>query len=412
MSVEFSAEQKAFLGINEDETVRFLASTPGMIQLERVGDRGPRAYPWDRELVLTADIRAFSVADVLHWIHSASKSGYLAFENGDESKAVYLHHGEVVFAISNLEVDRLGPSLLRNGVLTPEQYKEAERAFAHTGHFGKVLVDRGYLTPREIWNGVKAQVEEIVRSLFGYGAGNVLFWEGEVRPDNVVRLSLPTRRLVEEGLERRDELLKFLALVEDPRVLLQAMDGSDLQGTERAIYASLQQGRDFSGVCCDTGIDPLTAARTIQLLRILGAIRIERRKDDDEGLPEFDLRHGNDEAVRECVELHIKILGELAAPIVAVEGGDALLSRLAQVTEEAAGRYPQILSGVRIGPGGMLDPTEIIGRALRFPGDREAEVAMALGELISYLEFDLSNHVDIPDPDQFLEALAPLRAQL
>ena len=59
------------------------------------------------------------------------------------------------------------------------------------------------------------QVEEIVRSLFSYDAGTVLFWEGEVRPDNVVRLSLPTQRLIAEGLRRRDELLKLLAWLEE-----------------------------------------------------------------------------------------------------------------------------------------------------------------------------------------------------
>ena len=412
MSVDFSAEQRAFLGIGEAESVRVLASTQAMIQLERVGEGGPRTYPWDRALVLTADIRAFSVADVLHWIHSASKSGYLAFENDDDSKAVYLHQGEVVFATSNLEVDRLGPTLLRKGSLTAEQYKEAERGYARNERFGKILVDRGFLTPREIWNGVKAQVEDIVRSLFGYGTGNVLFWEGEVRPDNVVRLSLPTRRLIEEGLKRRDELLKFLALIEDPRVLLQAVDGTGLQGTERAIYDSLQEGRDFTVVCRDAGIDPLTAARSVQLLRLLGAIKVERRKDGDEILSQSEARSAGDDAVRECVELHVKVLGELVAPIVAVEGSDELRMRLSQVTEEAARRYPGILSGVKFGPGGMLDPTEIIERALRFPGDREAEVSMALGELISYLEFDLSNHADIRDPELFLEALEPLRSRL
>jgi hypothetical protein len=412
MSVEFSAEQRAFLGIGEGESVRVLTTTPGVIQLERVGEDGPRAYPWDRDLVLTADIRAFSVADVLHWVHSASKSGFLAFENGKASKAVFLHRGEVVFASSNLEVDRLGPSLLRAGSLTADQYKEAERVYKHTGQFGKVLIDRGFLTPREIWNGVKAQVEEIVRSLFVYGSGSVLFWEGEARPDNVVRLSLPTRRLIEEGLKRRNELLKFLALVEDPRIQLLAVDGAGLAGSERAIYESFRAGRDFAAVCRDVGIDPLTVARTVQLLRLLGAITVERRPEGDAHLPQADVRFGDDEAVRECVDLHVKILCELATPIVAVEGSAALRSRLAQVTEEAASRHPALLSGVTIGPSGMLDPTELIERALRFPGDREAEVTLALGELVAYMEFDLSNHPDIEDPDLFLEALEPLRAQL
>ena len=72
---------------------------------------------------------------------------------------------------------------------------------------------------------------------------------------------------------------------------------------------------------------------------MLGSITVERREDDDEGLPEHDVRYSSDEAVRECVELHVKIMGELAAPIVAVEGNKALEMRLIQVTEDAARRF-------------------------------------------------------------------------
>ena len=65
-----------------------------------------------------------------------------------------------------------------------------------------------------------------------------------------------------------------------------------------------------------------------------------------------------------------------------------------------------------LGPGGVIDPEDLIARALRFPGDREREVRTALGELISYLEFELMNHPLVDDPDGFLEGLEGLRAQL
>ena len=412
MSIEFSAEQKALLGIEEDETLRLLLANSAFILLDRVRPEGPRAYPWDRDLVLTADIRAFSFADILHTIHESSKSGYLAFENGQQSKSVYLHRGEVVFATSNQTVDRLGPCLLRNGMLTAEQYRDAVSAYSSSTHFGKILVERGYLTPRQIWNGVKSQVEEIVRSLFAHEAGTVLFWEGEVRPDNVVRLSLPTRRLIAEGLKRRDDLLKFLAFLEDPRIELRVTPGSSLNGNERAICEALQSEGNFGAACRSAGLDPLTAARTVSLLRLLGAVTVGRCEEGDEGHSQADARIGDDESLRECVELHVKLLGELAAPIVAVEGGVALQNRLSLVIDDAAKRYSAILGGIQVGPNATLDPKELINRALRFPGDRESEVSAALGELVSYLEFDLVNHPDIDDPEVFLDAIDPLRVRL
>src|SRR4030095_16887935 len=97
------------------------------------------------------------------------------------------------------------------GVISADDFTSASAAYRPPGQFGRFLVERGVLAPRALWDGVKRQVEDIVRSLFAFGTGQVLFWEGEVRPDNVVRLALPTGRLIEEGLEDRGELLSFLA---------------------------------------------------------------------------------------------------------------------------------------------------------------------------------------------------------
>jgi hypothetical protein len=295
------------------------------------------------------------------------------------------------------------------GAIRIDQLREARRAYAPPGLFGKILVERGVLTPRDLWNGVKAQVEEIVRSLFSYDAGSVLFFEGEVRPDNVVRLSLATRRLVVEGLRRRDELLRFLAHVESPRVALEAVPevAGDLSGTERAIHAALAQGADFADMCRRVGIDPLSGARVLHHLRLVGAVRVVER-----GGASGDAARGDAEAVRELARAHVKLLAELAAPIVAVEGGEALRERLQRVADEAARRFPEMLGSLAVARGGVLDPEEVAERALRVPGDRAREVRLALGELVAYLEFELVNHPRVPDPDAFLVALEPLRATL
>ncbi len=416
LELEIADSQRSALGLDEGDTVRVLSSTPSTVLLERVRPTGAPPLPWDRDLILTADVRAFSLADVLHLIHSAAKSGFLLFEHGDCAKAVYLHAGEVVFASSNQTVDRLGPVLMRAGMLTPEQYREADTSFRPPGPFGRLLVERGYLSPRELWNGVRVQVEEIVRSLFAYTAGSVLFFEGEVHPDNVVRLSLPTQRLVAEGLKRRDELLRFVARLEDPRIRLEFLQAagpaSRLGGTERAIRDALEQESHFPAICRLAGVDAISAARTLRVLREMGALRIQR---SDAGRMQGEpapARPGEDEAVRACVRDHVKLLAELVAPVVAVEGAVGPRERLQQVVSEAASRHREILGGLAVGAGGAIDPEELVARALRFPGDREPAVRDALGELVAYLEFELLNHPAIEEPEQFLEGIAPLRSRI
>jgi hypothetical protein len=412
--VELSAEQRSLLGLEADESIRVLDSRRRTVLLERVPRGDSVAFPWDRDLAFSADVRSFSLADILHLLHSSNKSGFLYFEDGDHEKSVYLHRGEVVFAASNQTFDRLGNCLLRAGSITSEQFEEARSAYRPPGHFGKILVERCFLSPRELWNGVKVQIEEIVRSLFSYDAGNVLFWEGEVRPDNVVRLSLPTRRLIAEGLRRRDELIKFLASLEDPQVRIERSSGTEanLSGTERAVFDVLGAKRSFAEICQRAGVEPLAGARTIRHLRLLGAVTVSRTQTSKADLVEEDVRQGGDDAVRACIIDHLKLIGELVVPIVAVENSHGISERLGRVVEEVSRRYPELLSELDVGPGASIDPDELIARALRFPGEREREVRLALGEIISYLEFELLNHPQIPDPEEFLEGTASLRAGL
>jgi hypothetical protein len=411
--LRLDAEERRRLGLAESQSVRVLASTPRTLLLEKTGPESV-PLPFDRELVLTADVRAFSLGDLLHLVHASAKSGFLYFEHADCAKTVYLHAGEVVFATSNQRVDRLGECLLRSGVISVEQQLRADEAYRPPAPFGRFLVELGFLSPRELWDGVKHQVEEIVRSLFAFSAGTVLFWEGEVRPDNVVRLALPTRRLVAEGLSQRDDLLRYLAQLEDPRVRLKARPGAGkrLGGTERAILEALEPDGSFPAMCRRVGIDPLSGARTVRLLRKVGAVAVDSAGDAGHDQADPAHRSLDGEALRGCVRAHAKLMAELAAPIVALEGAAGIRERLADVARESAVRHPQLLERIALGPGGVLDPEDLIARALRFPGDREREVRAALGELISYLEFELVNHPLVDDPDSFLEGLESLRAEL
>ncbi len=410
----FPPDQSARLGLKDGESVRLLASGPKTILLERLEAGASEALPWDRDLVLTANVASFSLADILHLLHASSKSGFLFFENDAHVKSVYLHRGEVIFATSNQKFDRLGECLVRSGAITPDQFDEAIKAYTSSSQFGKILVKRGFLTSRELWAGVKLQVEEIVRSLFSYGAGSVLVWEGEVKPDNVVRLSLPTRRLIAQGLKRRDDLLRFVALLETPTVRVATAKAAPQQlgETERAMLDAIRAGGTFQEQCHRAGVEPLCGARTVQQLRVMGVVTVTREEDSSAAALESEVAPSSEEAVRECVQLHIKLLTEFIAPIVAVEGAEGIRDRLQRITDDAAARYPELLSGLEVGQGGVLDPDVLISRALAYPGEREREVRLALGELVSYLEFELMNHPHISRPDEFLEGVGDLRSQL
>ena len=424
--VALDAEARAALGIGARESLLLRARGARLLLLERrrddpaeggEGERRARAsdpvLPPDRELTFALDVRAFPLPDAIGWLHAAGKSGLLLFQHDDHAKWVWLHRGEVVFAASNQRIDRLGHSLVRAGVLTLEELRETERSYRRSERFGKALVERGFLSPRELWGGLQRQVEEIVRSLFSYSAGWLYFWEGEVQPDNVVRLALPTQRLVQEGIGWRDELRRFVGALCDPRVRIEAVPAKReiLAGGERLLFEALAQESAFPALCRRVGLDAPGAARALQLLHKAGAVRI-RRASDDPDLTQRVRRNDPAERLRAYVHDAVKLLGELAAAIAEVEGPEHLPERFAGAVEEVASRFPGLLAGVRPGPGGVLDPDLLIERALAFAGERSQDVRDALGSLIDYLEFEVKNHPRIEDPDAVLERVASLRARL
>lgn len=402
--------ERARLGLDPGERLRVLEVAPSALVLERVGATTP--HPVRGLPALRAELRALPLASLLNALHEAERSGLLQFAHRDHLKWIYLFRGEVVFAASNQRVDRLGECLLRAGVISLEQLREAEQRHAPPDRFGKALVERGFLTPRELWNGVKYQVEEIVRSLFAMPSGTVWFWEGEHQPDNVVRLSLETRRLVAEGIQRSQELEKFLSVLDDPCVRLARTAGFDakLAGAERAIAEAIGTERSFAEVCAVLGLDRESAARSVQLLRLVGALKLTRLTAASPPSPELEF--DDDHELRARATALAKLVAELASCVAAADGDASGDERLARVLEDATARFPALLTGVRLGAGGTLDPELLALRASKLPGDRDEALTTAVGELVAYLEFEIKNHPRIADPDGVLRGLGPLRRML
>lgn len=402
----------AALGLADGESARVRLRGPRLAIVERRPFDDPYV-PADCALALSADIGSFPLPEVLAWLHRAGRSGLLHASHRDQAKWLWFHRGDVVFAASNQRIDRLAHSLVRAGVISFEQTRDAERRHHEGARFGKVLVERGILTPRQLWAGLQRQAEEIARSLFVYSSGWLCFWEGELQPDNVVRLSLPTPRLIQEGIRWRDELRRFVTALADARVRVERVPAAQacLVDTERALFDALGEETAFVPLYRRMGLDALTVARFLHLLQRAGAVRI-RRTEDDPDRTQRVLRNDPGERLRSQIHDAVKLLGELAGCLVAADGAAPVVERFGALIEEVAERFPGLLAGVRPGAGGTLDPELLIGRALALPPDRHGDVREALTSLIDYLEFEVKNHRGIEDPDAVLRSVEALRATL
>lgn len=164
---------------------------------------------------LRGNLRGFSILQMVTLLNDLGKTGRFVVEFRVQEKTIqktlFLDKGEVVFASSNLTEDRLGECLLRLGRISRAQFDEASRILVENAgsKLGKILVESQFITPGQLWTGVKNQVEHIFLSILQIKEGQFSFIEGKVRPPAVVRLSQSVRDLILQGVQRIDELKIF-----------------------------------------------------------------------------------------------------------------------------------------------------------------------------------------------------------
>jgi hypothetical protein len=172
---------------------------------------------------------------ILVYLNRERKTGTLTVSASSATKNIYLKTGDVIFASSTYEDDRLGEMLLKAGKITVEQYDKSVEVLKATGkRQGAILVELGYLTPKEIFWGLKYQVNEIIQSMFLLEDAGYEFREGNIPAEEVIALKMSMGNLIYAGINRITNWTRIrnkmpdtgsaLKLGEDPRSLFQDIE--------------------------------------------------------------------------------------------------------------------------------------------------------------------------------------------
>src|SRR3954469_23509075 len=156
--------------------------------------------------ILEGDLSRIQLPDVLSFLSMIRGTGKLQLVHDRMERSIYWKDGEIVFASSNSPEHSLGMFLLRNGKITQQQYDESKRRVTATTRHGKLLVQMGAISPKDLWWGVKNQALDIIYSLFYWEGGTFAFSETmeEISSEKIV-LSLNTSSVIMEGIRRLDE---------------------------------------------------------------------------------------------------------------------------------------------------------------------------------------------------------------
>lgn len=131
------------------------------------------------------------------------ETGVLTFTGETSEKSVYIQSGSPVFATSSDRDDRLGQVLFKAGLVSLEALMQSlDEAVCGGKRLGAVLVERGLIQPHDLVEGVRAQVRNIVCSLFSWTRGRYSYLAGPLPTTEVITLKLSAPTMILEGIRR------------------------------------------------------------------------------------------------------------------------------------------------------------------------------------------------------------------
>lgn len=148
--------------------------------------------------------------DVLRNIYLNRLSGSLRLTQGSVRKEIFFELGAMIFASSNCKEDRIGETLVKHGLLSEEDFNYAQSNMGRGKRFGKVLVDLGLMTERDLIMNVTFQILDIIYSVFDWTTGTYEFTEIEKSVPDDLKLDLSTASIILEGVRR----IKDIAVIE------------------------------------------------------------------------------------------------------------------------------------------------------------------------------------------------------
>ncbi len=159
---------------------------------------------------MRGDLTQDSLPDILRAIYRQRKSGSLRLVQGQTRREIFFELGAMIFASSNRKEDRIGETMLRHGFLSQEDYQRVQSHMGRGKRFGKVLIDLGIMTERELLMSVTIQILDIIYSVFDWTTGVYEFTEVEKSVSDDLKLDLSTASIILEGVRR----IKDLSVIE------------------------------------------------------------------------------------------------------------------------------------------------------------------------------------------------------
>ena len=349
--------------------------------------------------ILQGDLSRIQLPDVLSFVSMIRRSGKLVLRNGVLERTLVWKDGDIVFATSNSPEDSLGQFLLRNGKITQEQYEDSKRRVTATTRHGKLLVQMGALSPKDLWWGVKNQALEIIYSLFSWNKGAFEFSEvvEEIQSEKIV-LSLNTSSVIMEGIRRLDESERIREKIPSLDVIFMKLAGTtpDFEELEMS-DAEIQLYNEIDGISTVRELigksGDLTEFEVLRILFQLFSARLIEPAPEEKSFRPVFLDVEDSPELLKVISTYNDMFGRLYEALQSRVGEES--ARDIFMTALQQSESDELWAGVFFDQYGRFDENMLIANISELPFEkRKSSLDEGLNTLLSVQLFEVSQHLD------------------
>jgi hypothetical protein len=328
----------------------------------------------EKEINLKGSLTDISAPQIFHALSVSKSTGIFEWSHDSENKKVYIHQGNIVFALSNHPEERLGEVLLRSGQIPIKDFIEGSKRISGKKRLGQILIEMGSLKKEDIKNGVIEQIRAIVYGLFKESEGNYTFLEQEKLPKEVITLNFNTEELIMRGVQKITDWNRILQTLSAIDIIFEPsagaskkLHGVSLTREEKKVFGYVDGKNSVEKICSLVGGNDFETCRT--LMAFLCSNLIQRMTDSEINVVEEEKSVDFFERTIQCYNRLLsyvyRYLGEKVGRM-----GDKILSHY---LEEVKEDYPLLLKGIFLLPDGTLAAEVLKENFEQIPADQKKE---------------------------------------
>ena len=184
------------LGLHEKARAAWVDETPSGL---RVGAH--RIGP------LRGCFTIYPFPDILIGLQRNLSTGILKVRYRFLEEKLFIRNGNIIFAESDYEKDRLGDVLLKSRKINRRQYDKVEEMKRKTGSpYAAILIHMGYVKPQDITSAAELQAKRVIKRLFLMKDAEFEFIEGAVLLRDAITLKLSVADIVYREVKKNADL--------------------------------------------------------------------------------------------------------------------------------------------------------------------------------------------------------------